>query len=327
MVASSDPDVLLKEKMKTKPHDIGVIVGRFQIDSLHPAHYDLINNVLQKHDKCLICVGVSPVLGSKEHPLDFPNRSAMIKHQFPDAVIVPILDCDSDYVWSENLDILIRSVFPVGRVCLYGGRDSFLNHYMGKFDGYEFPCVDHRPASDIRSEIGKKIKSSVDFRSGIIYSTQNQYPRVFTTVDIAIINNNLMEETTILLGRKKNQKEFRFPGGFLDQYETLEEAAIREAKEETNLILKEVEYVTSKVIKDWRYEKTSDNIVSAFFLSYLDMQLEGQPKVLAAGDDLEEINFFNLEEKTEKYLRDEHKMFFRELLKKVNNGKPNSSNR
>lgn len=291
---------------KTKQHDIGVIVGRFQIDELHDAHVKLIQDVCDRHNRCLVCVGVSPTLGSKEHPLDFPTRQAMILDKFPNVVVMPILDSSSDEIWSQNLDTIIKTVFPVGSVCLYGGRDSFIPYYKGKYDCYEFPNINYKPASDVRAEIGRKSLNTSDFRKGVIYSTQNLFPRVFFTVDIAIVTEDYQK---ILLGRKKDQTLFRFPGGFVDQKESLEQAAIRESKEETNADIRGIEYIVSCNIDDWRYIKTSDSVTSAFFLGECT-----NPEQVKANDDLVEIKWFDLNKELTNHIVDNHKVFLEKLL-------------
>ena len=48
----------MKEKV-TKPTDVAVIVGRFQVNELHDAHIDLITSVTQKHDRVLVFLGNS----------------------------------------------------------------------------------------------------------------------------------------------------------------------------------------------------------------------------------------------------------------------------
>ncbi len=305
---------IIKERLKlrSKQHDIGVIIGRFQVDDLHDAHLQLIENVCDRHERIMICVGVSPTLGNKENPLDFPTREAMINSYFKDGniIVVPLLDNSSNEVWSSNLDTLIRTVYPLGRVCLYGGRSSFIDSYKGQFDTYEFPHIDHKPATEIRAEIGRDVRSSNDFRRGIIYSTQNQFPKVYSTVDIAIVDS-LQKPVIVLLGRKKDQKDWRFPGGFLDQKETLEDAARREAFEETGCKLSEVKYEKSFVIDDWRYRKTSDSILTSFFIAQYLKDFTKEPK---AGDDLEEIKWFDINELVFSQIRGEHQKMFQILL-------------
>jgi 8-oxo-dGTP diphosphatase len=58
-----------------------------------------------------------------------------------------------------------------------------------------------------------------------------QYRNPFPTVDIIIE----IEGRIVLIERKNPPKGWALPGGFVDYGETLESAAIREAKEETGL--------------------------------------------------------------------------------------------
>jgi bifunctional NMN adenylyltransferase/nudix hydrolase len=295
--------------VKTKKHEIGVIVGRFQLDELHSGHETLINDVATRHERCLMLVGVSPVLGSKEHPLDFANREAMIKAKFPNILVLPILDNYSDEVWSQNIDKTIRTVFPVGNVCLYGGRDSFIDYYTGNFDCYEFPSVSHKSATEVRKDVGKKVVKSADFRKGIIYSTQNLYPRVFLTVDVAIIKE-YDDKFYVMLGRKKDQTKWRFPGGFVDQDETLEQAGNREALEETGIDTN-CFYLCSTVLDDWRYRNTSDSVLSCLLVSF-----DNDTSNAEAGDDLEDIKFVKLDD-AHKEIIEEHKFFLDKVIANI----------
>jgi 8-oxo-dGTP diphosphatase len=62
-------------------------------------------------------------------------------------------------------------------------------------------------------------------------STVKKYRNPFPTVDIIIERENKI----ILIKRKNSPYGWALPGGFVDYGESLESAAIREAKEETNL--------------------------------------------------------------------------------------------
>ena len=63
----------LMEK-KEKNYDCGVIIGRFQTSDLHSEHIKLIKYVLNRHQKVIILLGISPVLGTRRNPLDFQTR-------------------------------------------------------------------------------------------------------------------------------------------------------------------------------------------------------------------------------------------------------------
>jgi len=301
--------------MKLNNYDVGVIIGRFQIDELHIAHTQLIEEVLKRHKRCIIFIGINPTLGTKKHPLDFSNRKIMIQTKFPNVIVCPLKDCKNDEVWAKKLDEKIEEIYSIGKPCLYGGRDSFIEHYTpyGKYDAYEFPTHDYRPATEVRKEIGKEIIDSSDFRRGIIYSTQNMYPRTHLTVDIAITDGKM-----VLFGKKPNENKYRFPGGFVDQNETLEEAVRRECQEEADIALEgDINYICSVPIQDWRYKNSGDTVLTAFFQSELTF---GGAK---AGDDLESIKFFNLKDIQEKDLVDSHQILLRKLklyMKEKQNG-------
>ena len=305
--------------MKLSDYSIGVIIGRFQIDELHVAHTHLIEEVLKRHKRCIIFVGINPTLGTKKHPLDFSNRKNMIQSKFPNVIVSPLKDCKSDKVWAKNLDEKIEEIYSIGKPCLYGGRDSFVEHYIpyGKYDAYEFPTHDYKPATELRQEIGKETINSSDFRKGIIYSTQNMYPRTHLTVDVAVTCKE-KKKIMVLLGKKPNENKYRFPGGFVDQNETLEEAVRRESNEELNVFLEgDINYICSLPIRDWRYKNSGDTVLTSFFQSELTFDGGG------AGDDLEIVDWLRLDAIKEEDLVDSHQILLRKLksyMKENKNG-------
>ena len=276
-------------------YSIGIVVARFQVNTLHEAHKKLIEEVITRHNnRVIIFIGVSPTMGTKENPLDFITRKSMVESAFPGIVVLPLMDCSRDEVWSKNLDSQIRTVYPLGKVCLYGGRDSFLKSYCGQFDAHEFPTHDYRPGYEVREAIGKESVNSEDFRSGVIYSTQNQYHRTHLTIDLAVYKKE-GKEIKVLMGRKHNEIGYRFIGGFVEG-ESLEETVRREAAEEAHVTLEGgIEFVGSFVVRDWRYNNTSDSVLTSFFASELSWggAITGKDEE-KAGDDLEEIKWINL---------------------------------
>ena len=60
--------------MKKNTTDVGVIVGRFQVNELHAAHRELIDTVIGNHKKVLIFLGLSPVRVTRHNPLDFTSK-------------------------------------------------------------------------------------------------------------------------------------------------------------------------------------------------------------------------------------------------------------
>lgn len=283
----------------TKKYKVGVTVGRFQVSDLHYAHIKIIYDMMVAHEKVCIFLGVSSAMGTDKDPLDFESRKIMIEEQFPNVIVEPITDQRSDEEWSKNLDIRIKQLFPKQSVLICGGRDSFLDHYCGKYPTQEFPKINHFPGSEVRKKIGEKTLASSEFRKGQIYLTQKQYPRTFFTVDIACISPNGKTDM-VLLGKKAKNDKLRFPGGFIDPTdESLFHAAKRELFEETNLDidLKEFNFLTSVRINDWRYRGSKDGIMTNFLVCNDDPKQKTQAKDDLVAVEWCDINDKKLEEK------------------------------
>lgn len=286
-------------------YDIGVVVGRFQVPELHFGHKKLLELVASEAKNILVFIGVAPTLGTKDDPLDFTSRARMLQQEFPTAIVVPLMDRPSNQDWGKNLDTMIRTVFPMGTVCLYGGRDSFLRQYKGSFKTQRVEEFSDANGTDIRKDAGKTIRSSADFRAGIIYSTQNQYPRLHMTVDIAVVKGN-----KVLLGRKQEGGGLHFPGGFVDPSdESLELAAVRELDEETKITgfgADALRYVGSFQVTDWRYTK-DERIVTALFVVN---HTWGNPENT---EELTDVAFYPINSSTLKLLYEPHRILWTAL--------------
>lgn len=276
-------------------NEVGVIVGRFQIDTPHAGHRMLIEEVHSRHSKVLICLGCAPVKLAVEDALDYSSRAQMMQSLFPWATIMPIQDCSSDREWSKRLDEIIASVFPTDGAILYGSRQSFIGHYFGRW-----PVVELKPAkilsgTDLRQNIAWQTRNSEDFRAGVFYACANRYPISYQTVDAAILSrspmSNQTDEIRVLLGRKDGEKKFRFIGGFVDTKDlSLEASARREVSEEvTQIEVDDFRYICSMRINDWRYQGRTDQIMTAFFSA---VYVFGAP---VAGDDIVEIKWVPLD--------------------------------
>jgi bifunctional NMN adenylyltransferase/nudix hydrolase len=267
----------------------GVIVTRFQTPFLHEGHFELIRYVKERHNKVVILLGTSPVKGSTRNPLDFYTRERMVKQSFSEVVVLPLPDFKSDVTWSQNLDKLLTATFSMETFLLYGSRDSFIPYYSGKFKVEEIPQIGDFTASQLRHEISDKVMDTVDFRSGIIYAYSNMYPKTFTTVDIALFQD---QHQRMLLGYRKVENQWRLPGGFSDPSdENYEAAALRELQEECGQIeVSPMRYEKSFKVQDWRYRNETDKIITLLFsCSHVFGQAQGS-------DDLDEVRWFPLNE-------------------------------
>ena len=274
--------------------DIGVLVGRFQVPELHGAHKELIDKVAGWHKKFLIVLGCSPTLVGRHNPLDFQARKLMINAHYPELPIMPLMDHPDDHEWSKELDRRIREVFPVGTVTLYGGRDSFIPFYSG-----QFPCQEVEPSSYVaasgtleRRNASLEVRSSADWRAGVVYAAYNRYPQVFPTVDVAVTRETENGNLEILLAKKPGEKGYRLIGGFVSPSDTsLETAARREVLEETHIEISALEYIGSYLVDDWRYRNEIDKVMTTVFLAHY-MFGAIQPD-----DDIEELKWFHLSRK------------------------------
>jgi len=284
--------------------DIGVIVGRFQVNELHPGHYELINGVAANHKRVVVFLGVSPTLVTRNNPLDFVTRKEMLLQAFPNVTVLSIPDMPSDAEWSRELDKRIREACPMGSVVLYGSRDSFIKYYSGHFETIELPAHQNTSGTQIRLGISQEVKASPDFRAGVIFAAFNQYPKVYPTVDIAIVKGDM-----VLLGRKPTQNKFRFIGGFTDPTDNcFEDAAARETREETGVEVENFQYLGSAKIDDWRYRSEQDKIITTFFKA---TYKSGEP---AANDDIVELKWYNIAGLKEDDIVAEHRVLLHLFL-------------
>jgi bifunctional NMN adenylyltransferase/nudix hydrolase len=275
-------------KTQAETAEVGVLVGRFQTANLHEAHKELIQRTLKSHPRVIIFLGLSPCRCTYNNPLDFAARKAMIEKDFPDMVEVHYIeDVASDEVWSHNLDKQIsRIIGPTQKVILYGSKDSFIPHYSGKYPVVDLVPTTYISAKELRKSIGIKSKTSQEFREGVIWCVENQFPSVHPTVDIAIFNETFDE---MLLAKKPNETHWRFVGGFADvNSPSYEYDAKREVMEETGIEVSDMVYIGSTLINDWRYKHERNKIKTLLFAT---KYIFGAPK---AQDDIAELKWFKL---------------------------------
>lgn len=270
-------------KEKKFETDVGVIVGRFQVHDLHPAHKDLFDSVLAKHDRVVVFLGNSFCRNTLSNPLDFRARQKMILDLYPSVEVFYINDHPSDDVWSKKLDKQIsENLLPKQTVTLYGSRDSFLKCYSGKYPTCELEATTFISGTEVRKRVSNNYPPTTDYRAGLIAATAYRYPTCYQTVDVAVIR-----EREVLLARKPNEEKWRFIGGFSDiKSKSLEEDAIREVFEESQVQIEHPHYLGSMIVDDWRYHSEVDKIKTAFFFA---QYVSGKPE---GGDDVAEVRWF-----------------------------------
>jgi len=297
----------------------GVIVGRFQVNELHPGHLELFRQVQALHERVIVFIGVPRTVPTKRNPMDFEVRKMMIQHDFPNFILLPLRDERYDSIWSQNLDQAIEAVSQLNdHVTLYGGEDSFVPHYFGKHKVHQLDIPSPIRGTEIRYKISNHVMESKEFRAGVIYAAFNQFPRMLATVDIAVLhhagNVGMLGKPLLklLLGRKPGEQNWRFVGGFVNKDETFTDAARREVYEETKLDVSSIEHLGTYPIKDWRYTNDPDaGITTSFYMAWSTTQ-GGK-----ASDDITEIKWFDVTA-LPPVVTEEHMPMF-EYLKKIIN--------
>ena len=143
--------------------------------------------------------------------------------------------------------------------------------------------------------------------------------RVYPKLPIAGVGVILVCEGRILLAKRKNEPgkdKWSVPGGIVELGETLEQTVVREAREETGLIVEEPEPidVISQVTLDENSKIKYHFIIIDYFVRFKNAAAE-------AGSDVGELEWVALDQVEKKDLTKSFRVFFQkneEKLKKLN---------
>ncbi|KKM66611.1 hypothetical protein LCGC14_1479470 [marine sediment metagenome] len=285
---------------KEKNPNVGVVVGRFQVPMLHPGHKEILDAVSKASTKMIIIIGSSHAINTRRDPMDYKTREHMLREYYPEATITGIKDMRDDNSWSAELDRIINSLIsPNDKVMLYGGRDSFIDHYKGKFETTELEPSVYYSGTKQREELWDTSINSVEFRSGLIRASYSRFPTTHPTVDVAVFN---ADRTKIILGMKYQDSDdhslWRLPGGFVDvEDKTFASAAKRELREELGMMeVGDLKYVIDMSVGDWRFRDQKDTKLHTILFECT--HIFGAPD---PGDDLDVAKWFNFDEKLLNY--------------------------
>lgn len=224
----------------------------------------------------------------------------MLVDRYPQLTFIPMDDYQDDKVWAGKIDAVLDGIHSWQGI---SGPDGFKKVYEQNGGKWPVKEIDQlSPLSEStrrREDIGDHLRiDNLDKRQAMIWTAHNLRDQVFPTVDVVCsrvgsvgtYDNTLVPEIDILVGRKKHERLFRFPGGFVDLKDpSLLDAAKREFSEEVkNLEVGAWKYGTSMKINDWRFKDTQGIMTTIFFCSYV----FGKPM---AGDDLQDVQWARLD--------------------------------
>lgn len=297
---------------------MAVVVGKFQAPEPTNAHIELILVARSNATQVLIVIGDNQI----KHEVDlvpYEVRKELItiklfKHyseiyslsraleEMSRFHFVRLVDVFNPELWSSLLDDVITEQFfeVYGRnlpchnseILLVGGRDSFIQYYVGKYTNTRIVTLstgDAVSATKSRENCAKRFIPDPMFIAGAFHQAMNQYATSFQTVDVLIkrVEVPLHKESSIILGRKKNESKLVFIGGFSEPTSpSLEFDALKEVFEEASYTASEADlkYVYSSLVDDPRYRNSKHKIKTVLFTLNVD-----QDAVFAPGDDVVEI--------------------------------------
>jgi bifunctional NMN adenylyltransferase/nudix hydrolase len=297
-------------KAKVAPSKVGIIYAPFQVPDIGRSEYaDILDGIKHDHETLIFLLPVRRMPPSPSVPLDFRTRKGMLEYDGYDLVF-PVTQHKYPKDQVAALDAAIGTAMGSLQNARYVGTpvtlwvdSSFETTYR------EHTKKKHRLKSKSFIAIERTLRegsfSDVErneyFRHGVIDALHAQFPVQFPVVDIAIFRRTDSPSTTqLLLGRKPGETNFRFPGGFKDRTDkSLEVSVIREAQEETlaagvdgTKVFTYPKYIGSMNVNEWRYADDPWGIVTMFFR----VDFTGKESDIKAGDDLEEVKWFDLEE-------------------------------
>lgn len=150
--------------MENSDKTIGVIVGRFQVSSLHKGHINLFEQIAEKFDYIFVVLGLTKNEEINERNMySYKYRFHMIQDCFTENEFVKnkiinitkIKDVGDPEFWSQQLDIIIEEFtnklgFQEQNIFMTGSRDSFLKTYSGSFKQCYIEPIYNISGSEVR---------------------------------------------------------------------------------------------------------------------------------------------------------------------------------
>lgn len=257
----------------TKKYDAIVFIGRFQ--PFHNAHLSIIQSAAELAEKVIVVVGSANQPRTFKNPFSFEERENLIQDTLMGLETELIIESNYDTIYNDDSwavrvqNIVNNHTNEYSKIGIIGHKKDESSFYLDMFPQWELIEVDlieELSASQIR-QLYFKEDFNPNFIKGVVpsnvleylldfaktdeyeqilreiefvekYKSQYAsfpYPPTFVTVDAVVVQSG-----HILMIRRRAEPGkglLALPGGFLDALsdKTLEDAMIRELKEETCL--------------------------------------------------------------------------------------------
>lgn len=247
----------------------GLYVGRFQ--PFHKGHLDAIDQMIDNGvDNIIMGIGSMQEKGTEKNPFSWDERVEMIKRgvEGKDAKFVyfPIPDFNNKELWTKY----IQKNTPVTFSEIYSDNDWTLDCFNDIY-GIKSIRLEQRLdicATDIRYEMSSQDES---WREKVPKGVEQYLDKIDGAQKVRdILSSNMKERIAldtiveyengiVFIERKNPPYGLALPGGLKDNFETVEQGAARELKEETNLDIVDMKMlgVYSKPGRDPRGPVTS----------------------------------------------------------------------
>lgn len=326
----------------------GVFIGRFQ--PFHNGHFHVVKEALKAVDALIILVGSSGRARNTRNPFKFNERAEMIRNAFPwevargHIVIVPIGDFPSDDRWLTEVRRVVKEQVQDGdTIHLAGHKKDASSFYVNQFPEWEpiditspylmisatdireryfnkLPAISERHLPKPVADVMERFLSTAEFANVVGEFLCKQasdkawaaapYPVKQYTADAVVAQSGHI--LLIRRGKRPGKGLLALPGGHVEEFERIRDAAVRELKEETGLADKRGEiprgrldsFITGEHQFDDPYRSDFCRIITTAFLFRLP---DAKPLwTVKGGDDAASAQWYPLDELDPEEFHDDH---------------------